>query len=104
MTSEEQAEEILRKKKLVIEVFLTDSVSSIGEVSEITGISESSVQRYLNDEEIILSYYNMDVYDAIKNKLSNSKSMGKVIGGSRTAESGTWQKGPDAKFTGSKRR
>lgn len=71
MTNEQQEKEIHLKILKVASEFLKTG-ASIEEVSKTTGISSSSVQRYLNDKRII-DVLGKEEYEQIKNMLKIRK-------------------------------
>ena len=81
MISEEKRREIDLKIMKVTRAFLEHPVS-IEEIASITGISSSSVQRYLNDKRII-ELFDKDIYDQIQtllkiNRLESQKKGGVI--------------------------
>lgn len=100
MTSEEQKREINKKILLVTEEFLCVG-GTIEDISNKTGISSSSVQRYLNDKRII-DLLGQDVYEEIQNKLKNNKYNGEQLGGEMFANNNISLKDSTGKFTGSR--
>ena len=65
--------EISKKDKKVLDTTIafqiTDYRGTNKEISEITGISKSSVQRYLNDKETIEKLFSKDLYNKIQESL-----------------------------------
>lgn len=81
MLSNEQLKEKEKKILLVCKEFLNNNGKiSIVELSNKTGISKSSIQRYLNDP-LIINLMGNDVYDKISNLLQQNKNLGFYKGG-----------------------
>ena len=79
MLSDMQYKEKEKRILLVAKAFLENPVSNI-ELSEITGISPSSVQRYLNDPKII-TLLGQEAFDKIQELLKNNTLAARVKGG-----------------------
>ena len=79
MLSDVQYKEKEKKILLVAKTFLENPVSNI-ELSEITGISPSSVQRYLNAPEII-TLLGQDAFNKIQELLKNNTLAARIKGG-----------------------
>ena len=87
MLSNEQYRDKLEKVDYVVTAFLRDK-KTIREVSEETGISKSSVQRYLNDEEFIVGLYGEKapyIIEEINRKLEENYVDGVKLGGTNFA-------------------
>ena len=80
MVSEKQEREINEKILKVTEEFINTGFS-IEEVAQITGISKSSVQRYLNDEKRIVDLLGHDAYNKIQEMLKINKQEALSKGG-----------------------
>lgn len=79
MLSDRQYKEKVKRILLVAKTFLENPVSNI-ELSKITGISSSSVQRYLNDPEII-NLLGQEAFNKIQELLKNNTLAARVKGG-----------------------
>ena len=87
MLSEDQYNDKLEKVEKSVTEFLKNK-KTIREISEITGISKSAVQRYLNDEESINTIYGADstfIIEEINRKLEENKIEGAKLGGTNFA-------------------
>ena len=77
--------EISKKDKKVLDTTIafqiTDYRGTNKEISEITGISKSSVQRYLNDKETIEKLFSKDLYNKIQESLKENIRQARRIGG-----------------------
>jgi len=102
MLSENQEKIILEKVKKVVDAFSKTS-GSIEEISRMTGISTSSVQRYLNSERVI-ELFGPEVADGIKRKLEENLHNAKIKGGQNFALNNVAEKDEFGKFSGSKKR
>ena len=106
MLSDKQQLEKDDKIKKVLIAFLS-SKKTIEEISEGTGISKSSVQRYLTDEDAIRFIYTKDadfIIEEIKRKLEENKKEGLSKGGINFAKNNISTKDENGHFTGSKKR
>ena len=106
MLSYEQKEEKLKKVKLVVDTFLA-SDGTIEEVASKTGITSSSVQRYLNDVAFIKEAYPHEFIDKIiliRAKLIKNKKDGLKKGGETYAINNESIKDEQGRFQGSRRR
>lgn len=88
--------------KTVVNSYLKDSAKTIQQVSEETGISKSSIQRYLNDSHI------MDIIDKetlaeLQSKKIKNKVDGKKKGGINSFLNNVPLKNKDGKFTGNEK-
>lgn len=85
MLSEAQRIEKERNILTVVNMFIqTDK--TIEEISELTNISSSSVQRYLNEKEYILDLLDEETYLYIQAKLKQHKEIGNSTGGKKSQE------------------
>lgn len=75
-------QEIQKEKKilLVAKEFLNENMT-IKDVASKTGISKSSVQRYLNEKEFLISALGINDYNKIKRLLELNKQEGLSRGG-----------------------
>ena len=106
MLSEKQQLEKINNIKIVVTNFLKDK-KTIKEISQETGISKSSVQRYLNDKEYIREIYGLDanfIIEEIHRKLKQNKEEGISKGGTNFANNNISTKDKLGHFTGSKKR
>lgn len=105
---ENNYQEAIRKQKVikVVEVFLSGDYT-IAEVSKITGVSTSSIQRYLNNVEYICECFPSDAKEKIKKikeKLSNNKIDGLSRGGKNYSQNNQYTKDELGHFTGSRKK
>lgn len=101
MLSEEQK----RKKDLKILKVTSEFINnplSIEEISQITGISSSSVQRYLNDKRII-ELLGKETYDEIKHLLKIRKMQAVSKGGFVSTRNNEPVRDENGKFIGNKK-
>lgn len=110
MVSEEQQKQILEKMSKILTAI--KAYKSIPEVSEATGIPESTVQRYLNKQEYyvalaqngILKTENLDkAIDYVSDWLKESKKAGLKKGGKISQEKYGFEKDDEGKFSGHSR-
>jgi len=102
MLSDEQ-EARRRLKILTVAKHFIEHGCSIEEISNATGISQSSVQRYLHDP-LIISELGRDVYDLIETKINENKLKAVIKGGKTFAENNNYVKDETGKFKGSTRK
>lgn len=100
MLSDKQYIEILNRIKKEIENI--SSCSSIKELSELTNIPRSTIQRDLNNREIILSIADEETYEKIKIWLDSSKKRGLSEGGKNSQANHGYSKDEKGHFKGSK--
>lgn len=109
MRSKEQEIRMLKDLTTIIELLPT--TNSIKEISEITEIPTSTIQRYLNKKELIIKilekekfedYYGL--FEYIDNWLKNSKIEGNRKGGVISQERHSYSKDEVGKFTGNNRK
>lgn len=101
LSSEQEAKK--RLKILTVAKYFIEYGGSNEEVSKATGISESSVQRYLHDP-IIINELGQDVYDLIQKNIQKNKQEALVKGGKTYAENNNYIKDELGKFTGSRKK
>ncbi len=82
---------------VVVKMFLENYDYSIKDISDKTGISRSSVQRYLNDP-IVINEFGDDVYNYIKSKLKSQRLMGNRNGGINTTINKVYVRDENGKF------
>lgn len=82
----------------------SDYQATISEISEITNITKSSVQRFLNEKDFITTIFSDEVNENIQESLIINKQQGFSIGGQHFFANNIPLKGDDAKFIGSRSR
>ena len=102
MLSDRQYKEKIKRILLVPKTFLENPVSNI-ELSEITGISSSSVQRYLNDPEII-TLLGKESFDKIQELLKHNTLAARVKGGIISTTNNMPLRDSNGKFSDNKQR
>ena len=106
MQSEQQTLARENRVKIAVVSFLKEK-KTIKQISEETGISTSSIQRYLNDEELIKTVFNKNaefISEEIKRRLKENKIEGLSLGGTNFAKSNNPTKDKLGRFTGSIRK
>ena len=98
MVTDRQYKAIEMKILKVAKAFLENPVSNI-ELSEITGISPSSVQRYLNDPEII-NLLGQETFDRIQELLDYNRLTARQEGGIISTTNNKPLRDSNGKFTG----
>ena len=100
--------EISKKDKKVLDTTIafqiTDYRGTNKEISEITGISKSSVQRYLNDKETIEKLFSKDLYNKIQESLKENIRQARSIGGINSKKNNIYLKDEKGKFIGIKQK
>ena len=100
--------EISKKDKKVLDTTIafqiTDYRGTNKEISEITGISKSSVQRYLNDKETIEKLFSKDLYNKIQESLKENIRQARSIGGINYTKNNIYLKDEKGKFIGIKQK
>ena len=72
----------LRKIVKAVAAFIaTDYKATILDLVTITGLSKSSIQRYLNEEKIISELFNTEIASKVKQGLENNKVNARIKGG-----------------------
>lgn len=105
MFSKKQEIERLNKLKEIIEVL--DSVNNIKEISELTKIPTSTIQRYLNNEDLLKDFgLNENDINNIKNWLQKAKARGLSNGGKTSQEryKNSYSRLDNGKFSGINKR
>ena len=102
MLSEKQAAEKAKRILLAAKTFMENDFS-LAEVEKATGISSSSVQRYLHDEELI-ALVGLPNYEIIQQKLLVIKKDALSKGGKNSAINNDFTKDELGRFTGSIKR
>lgn len=100
MTKEEKKEERNKKILEVIKIFLENDDYTIIDISKKTGISKSSVQRYLS-EDTVKKITTPQVASYIKNRLKKQKQEAAVKGGVNSKKNNVFVKDQNGKFMGS---
>jgi len=102
----EKQEILIRKTiEILVDMFLNNNYT-IKEMSQITKIPSSTIQRYLNDTERIKQIYPnsyFEIINKIKSKLEYNKLLGKIRGGTNYAANNESLKDEKGHFTGSKK-
>lgn len=83
----------------VVKLFLENDLY-INEIAELSNISSSSVQRYLNDP-LVCDLFGSKTKEQIKTKLKAKKISGNIKGGRNYSLNNTAIKNIDGKFNGS---
>ena len=100
--------EISKKDKKVLDTTIafqiTDYRGTNKEISEITGISKSSVQRYLNDKETIEKLFSKDLYNKIQESLKENIRQARSNGGINSTKNNIYVKDEKGKFIGIKQK
>lgn len=107
MRSRDQELKMLKNTALILS--LLPFTSSIGEISERTDIKSSTIQRYLNNEDLIKRVLEItkssesyeDISVRIKEWLSNSKKNGNQRGGLKSQSLYSFSKDNEGRFLGS---
>lgn len=100
--------EISKKDKKVLDTTIAFQITEYRgtnkEISEITGISKSSVQRYLNDKETIEKLFSKDLYNKIQESLKENIKQARSIGGINSSKNNIFLKDEKGKFIGIKQK
>lgn len=107
MTSEEQKITMIKKLKDILSVM--SNTSSIKEISNLTKIPTSTIQRYLNRKDLLSELLNDETLceEVFKNNqewLKNAKEEGLKRGGKNSQLNNDYTKDELGKFTGSKKK
>lgn len=100
MIGNNQLEEIVKRVKKELDVMV--ECSSIKEISEKTNIPRSTVQRDLNNKDLIVSLSNEEVYEKIQEWLKKSKELGLSKGGTTSQNKYTYERDELGHFKGVK--
>ena len=106
MLSDDQISIRKENVKKVVVTFLKGNYT-ISEVAKITGLTSSSIQRYLNNVEYICECFPSnakEIITKIKDKLSRNKKEGLSRGGINYSKNNECTKDELGHFTGSKRK
>ena len=107
MISHAQHVEKLERVKKVIDTFLSFEEISITELSKLTKISSSTIQRDLNDLDYIEKVYgnsSKEVFEKISERLKKNKENGLSRGGVTSTTNNIPIRDENGKFTGNKKR
>ena len=107
MISHAQHVEKLERVKKVIDTFLSYEDISINELSKITKISSSTIQRDLNDLDYIRMVYggrSKEVFEKISERLKKNRKNGLSRGGTISTTNNIPTRDENGKFTGNKKR
>jgi hypothetical protein len=102
MISQEQEIKINEKILKVVKAFL-ETKGSMEEISKITEISSSSVQRYLNDEVRITNLLGKETYDEIVKIIEENKLNGLKKGGTISTSKNEPIRDENGHFIGNKK-
>lgn len=104
MLSEKQYKEKCLKVGKCVELFIQIPEMTEDKISKLTKISQSSVDRYLHDYDIIKTIYgsrSQEVIDKINEKLKNNKVVGTIKGGINSQAVSPYLKDDIGHFQGS---
>jgi len=107
MISNSQHVEKIQRISKVVDTFLFYEDISINELSKITNISSSTIQRDLNNLEYIEIVYgsrSKEVFEKINEKLKKNKKNGLSRGGITSTINNEPIRDANGKFTGNKKR
>lgn len=97
----------LRVKKIktleIVKLFISKDLT-IQELADRLLVSRSTVQRYLNEDQIIIDELGEEIYNQVKEKLLRNKQEGFSRGGQNYSLNNQFTKDEFGKFTGSKKR
>ena len=100
MLNKNQYIEILNRIKKEIENI--NKANSIGELSKLTNIPRSTIQRDLNKRDIIVSIAGVETFEFIQEWLESSKKRGLSQGGKNSQANHGYIKDEKGHFKGSK--
>jgi len=104
MLSEEQRKLKIKRIIFTVQSFLESDCHNLEELSNQINISSSSIQRYLNEKQIIEEYFGEDIYEIVREKIEFNKREGLSKGGTNFVNYNVSTKDEFGKFTGSRRR
>ena len=104
MLSEEQRKLKIKRIIFTVQSFLESDCHNLEELSNQINISSSSIQRYLNEKQIIEEYFGEDIYETVREKIEFNKREGLSKGGTNFVNYNVSTKDEFGKFTGSRRR
>lgn len=91
-----------KKICIIVKAFLEHPNYTNKQLSELTGISSSSIQRYLNDPEIKM-IFNEDTFNKIKDLIKNNTLEARQKGGINYFKNNEPKKNENGQFEGSKK-
>ncbi len=100
MTNNDKKDEKNKKVLLVIKVFLENEKYTMGDISKITNIPLSSVQRYLKYEEVS-KVTTKQVADYIRERIKYQRIEASKKGGKNSKKNNLFVKDTNGKFMGS---
>lgn len=107
MLSDQQIQEKKERIKKVIEAFLSYDNITIAELSEVTNVSSSTIQRDLRNFDFIQMIYlekSKEVLEIISEKLNKSKEYGLSRGGINSTTNNEPIRDENGRFIGNKKR
>ena len=104
MLSEEQRKLKIKRIIFTVQSFLESDCHNLEELSNHINISSSSIQRYLNEKQIIEEYFGEEIYEIVREKIEFNKREGLSKGGTNFVNYNVSTKDEFGKFTGSRRR
>jgi len=104
MLSQDQKKLKIQKIIFTVQSFLDSDCHNLEELSSQINISSSSIQRYLNEKQIIEEYFGIEIYEMVREKINFNKREGLSKGGTNFVNYNISTKDASGKFTGSRRR
>ncbi len=104
MLSEEQKNIKLKRILFTVQSFLETDCNNLEELAQKINIPSSSIQRYLQEKQIIEEYFGEEIYDMVREKINLNKAEGLSKGGTNFVNYNIAIKDEKGKFTGSRRR
>ena len=101
MLSEEQLRIKIERVKKELEAI--NMCKNIREISEMTGIPTSTIQRDLNNKNLIVSLTSEELFDSLQEWLKIAKQFGTINGGKNSQELHGFEKDSEGHFKGSKK-
>lgn len=101
MISDEQLR--IRIERVKKELEAIKMCKNIREISEMTGIPTSTIQRDLNNKKLIVSLTDEELFEHLKEWLKIAKQFGTVNGGKNSQELHGYEKDSDGHFKGSRK-
>jgi hypothetical protein len=99
-TNDKDAIKLRKIVKAVAAFIATDYKATILDLVTITGLSKSSIQRYLNEEKIISELFNVEIANSVKQGLEDNKVNARIKGGLNSYRNNVAVKDSDGKFIG----
>ena len=103
MTSEDQERDIESKVRIVVDTFLDNPSLTNAELSKLTNVSKSSVQRYLKDDRVY-EIYGDDTVKMIEEAHLRNKEDGRRKGGFNSTINNVALKDKHGKYMGNVRK